>query len=193
MPSNQPALTVQDFVDAGFRPEQTRLVSNGAQHVWYYVGNDLEGYVRHADVVLGTPDKFFDFATRRPCGMNRMEIDGAMALLLTALVQLSRETGKEVFNYPNDFPKVQPQLARGFTTNYNYLAHFGLCIKDGRGKYRVSQLGFDFFDGIRPCSEYVICNEDRVLRQGGEVFIHELLDDIEDIRVEPLWWELANA
>lgn len=191
---SKPQLSVQDFIDAGFTPDETELKSTGNQHVWYYKGNSLEGYVRHCDVILGTSDKFYDYANRRPGGANRIEIDGAMALLLTAMCQIVKEEGKTIFHYPNDFPVVQPNLARGFSTNYNYLQHFGLCGKTARAQYFVTKLGFDWFDGVASCPEYVICNGENVLRTSDEkIFVHELLSDIEDIRNEPLWWRKANA
>lgn len=190
---SKPQLTVEDFVKAGIPAEKTELRTTGTQHVWYYLGNDLQEYVRHADVVLGTSDKFYDYANRRPGGAHLKDMDAPMALLLTAMCQITRATGKEVFVYPKDFPIVQPNLARGFSTNYNYLKHFGMCSKPTSGQYQVTPFGFKWFDGLVSCPEYVICSGENVLRESeSRLYVHDLLGDIEQIREEPLWWEEAN-
>jgi len=187
-------LSIADFVTAGIPKELVRIKEEGKQYtVWEYLGNDVQEMLRFVNVVLRSRDKFFDPLTRRPEGSNRHTLETASVILLISLCQLTMVKHKHEFKYPDDFPKVTPKRgARGFSTNYSYLVHFGLLGRpEGKPEshYYVTQKGFDFYNGLATCSEFVICNRKNVLHSSKEQVRITDFVDIEDFKKEPLWWE----
>lgn len=117
---------------------------------WKYLGNDLAECVKFAVLVQSRGERFYDPLTADVAGVHRAILDKPMIRLLVAMEHYHQYQEREVFEYPNDFPKVSPNAARGFSTNYNYLVHFGLLDKknvDGEVVYWVTDLGREFIAG----------------------------------------------
>lgn len=185
-----PELTLRDFLDAGIPMDKIKLESSGDRHVWYYTGCNLAEYTAAGKLVMGTTDKFYDVVTRRPEGANRIDFDGHLGLLLVGCVQLYERDGQDTFVYSNrDFPRVDPDEQRGFTTNYNYLAHFGFFTKPKRGTYVLTRKAIDFYYHGTTCPDYVIVSEDKVLREGPSNTRLSDVNNVQDLKENPFWWE----
>lgn len=189
---SKPELDLEAFRVSGVNPDSMQVESDGPRHVWYYKGNDLAEYIRAAQLVMHSSDKFYDVITGRAEGAHRVEFDGRLGLLLVGLVQIALETGKDTFNYPADFPKVDPDEARGFTTNYNYLYHFGLCERPSRGVYKLTKTAYAAYYG-ESIPDYVIVNGDKVLFTGSANTKLSDVNNIEDLKNNPYWWEAYVA
>lgn len=68
--------------------------------------------------------------------------------------------------YPKDFPHLNDRYARGFTTNYAYLRHWGLLERTGNGKtpdWHVTELGEQFIRGEIDAPAWVYNVEDKLV------------------------------
>lgn len=84
------------------------------------------------------------------------ELTVGMCRLLYALY-LREKDGVSEFRFPEDFPILERGVGRGFTTNYNYLWHFGLAENiakvsqedrfKGKAVWRLTDKGRDFANG----------------------------------------------
>lgn len=123
---------------------------------WKYKGNDLAECIAFARKVQAAGEKFYDPLTDDIRSTHRAILDASMIRLLVAMDHYRRYQDRTMFEYPNDFPKVSPGAARDFSTNYNYLVHFGLLGKktqDGEVVYWVTNLGRKFINGESICCE----------------------------------------
>jgi len=120
---------------------------------WKYLGNNLEECAQFARQVQAAGEKFYDPLTDDVRSAHRAVLDKYMIRLLVAMEHYRLYQERERFEYPNDFPKVSPGAARDFSTNYNYLVHFGLLGKTIRDAgvvvYWVTDLGREFINGER--------------------------------------------
>ncbi len=122
---------------------------------WQYIGNDLAECIRFAKRVQSGGDHFFDPLTMEVTGAHHTILSKGMVLLLAAMDHYHRFNDVKTMSYPTGFPFLSEQAARGFTTNYNYLVHFGLLAKspgeknhDGCVHYWVTDHGREFIAGI---------------------------------------------
>jgi hypothetical protein len=139
-------LTEQDFAC------RAELISINGKPCWKYFGNNLEECVQFARQVQAAGEKFYDPLTDDVRSAHRAILDKYMIRLLVAMEHYRLYQEREEFVYPNDFPKVSPEAARDFSTNYNYLVHFGLLAKGnkvgvGGVVYWVTNLGRAFIAG----------------------------------------------
>ena len=129
---------------------KVQFISLNGKPCWKYLGNDLEECVQFARQVQAAGEKFYDPLTDSVRSAHRAILDKYMIRLLVAMEHYRLYQERERFEYPNDFPKVSPGAARDFSTNYNYLVHFGLLAKenkDGVVVYWVTNLGRAFIAG----------------------------------------------
>jgi hypothetical protein len=135
---------------------RAELVSINGTPCWKYFGNDLEECVQFARQVQGAGEKYYNPLTDDVRSAHRAILDKYMIRLLVAMEHYRLYQDRDMFVYPNDFPKVSPGAARDFSTNYNYLVHFGLLNKkheDGEVIYWVTTLGRAFIGGFSICTE----------------------------------------
>lgn len=120
---------------------------------WKYLGNNLAECIRFAKKVQSSGDHFFDPLTMEVTGAHRAVLSKGMVTLLAAMDHYHRFNDIKTMSYPTGFPYLSGHAARGFSTNYNYLIHFGLLAKspgeknsDGCVHYWVTDTGRDFIE-----------------------------------------------
>jgi hypothetical protein len=173
-------------------------VSINGTTCWKYVGNNLQECILFARKVQAAGEKFYDPLTDNIQHAHRAILDAPMVRLLVAMYHYELYQDREMFEYPKDFPKVSPGAARGFSTNYNYLVHFGLLGKknqDGEVVYWVSDLGQKFVKGesIR-CELFNIGPEVVGYDENSWGNIESKIDEDELLEMKkPLWfWTEEN-
>lgn len=117
---------------------------------WRYAGNDLRECVVFARKVRTAGEKFWDPLTGDIRSAHRQRLTEGMSLLLAAMQHYHDYNDMRTMTYPNEFPMVNSKAARGFTTHYNYLIHYGLLGKESRDgvvHYWVTDLGREYLDG----------------------------------------------
>ena len=162
---------------------------------WKYLGNDCAELAACAEIVREAGEKLVTPWNESVRLANKTSLDMGMVLFLIALEQQQVYLGLEWIRYPTQFPRVQPQQARGFSSNYSYLVHFDLIEKDGPHNaldYRVTEKGVNFLSGKIACSEFVL-NRGRLVLDESEAqaritdyFARRYLDAFAE---SPLWWE----
>jgi len=178
-----------------FAPIDPSLVElrTGPHNVWYYLGNDLRECTRFARIVLENGGTFFDPLTGKPYGSNIEQMDVHKAELLLAIYHLRLYKDKASLLYSEEFPHLSDKYARGFTTNYSYLVHFGLLSKarlDGKVYYRLTNKGMDFCRGFAQCPKFVVNRGAEVLAVSPESYtMGDLIPNFQTRT--PMWWEAA--
>jgi len=185
----------QNLTAEDFDCDVTTVNING-KICWKYIGNDLEECIRFARKVQLGGDHFFDPLTTEVMGAHRAKLDKNMVLLLAAMDHYHRFNDVKTMAYPTGFPYLSGQAARGFTTNYSYLVHFGLLDKshgsnsDGKVHYWVTDHGREFIAGIPILAELlnigpmVVCFAKDSRKTFDEFFTVGELAEMEN----PLWF-----
>lgn len=130
---------------------------------WVYLGSDFDELIAFSRKAQSYGERFYDPLTADVAGAHHAILDKQMVRLVLAMQHYHQFNDYEQMAYPNDFPVISPRAARGFSTNYNYLVHFGLLGKvhrDGEVYYWVTDLGRRFIGGcsIR-CELYNVRSE----------------------------------
>lgn len=161
---------------------------------WVYIGNSLSDCVDFAKLVRRHGEWFFDPLTAEVSGVHRATLDREMVRLLAAMSHYQDFNDYTTMVYPGDFPVVTSRAARGFTTNYNYLVHFGLLGKEHREDavhYWVTDKGREFLAGGR--SPASLFNTGALVHgideAGGTVGMEDFFNqEQQDEMKKPLWF-----
>jgi hypothetical protein len=132
-----------------FKVPVKRIIFNGVP-CWRYLGDSLSEAVSFARKVRTAGERFFDPLTARVTGVRKAKLNREMVLLMAAMAHYHDFKDHDTMIYPGDFPVVAPKAGEGFTTDYNYLVHFGFLGKERRDDdlhYWVTELGRGFLAG----------------------------------------------
>src|SRR5208282_977932 len=180
-------------------PFPVEKINKKGTHYWVFQGERYADFAVFAVKVINAGEKFY---------CPGMEIIGAhvenlrhiQVVLLAAMLHAQGcDNGWENkwLKYPTELPEIDPEDARGNTTNYSYLWHFGLVLSENSNhkrkgkKWQGTEFGRSFiFDGAR-CSAFVINDHHHVIRKSDEVMcLTDFYTDgvIERLRHEPEFW-----
>jgi hypothetical protein len=127
---------------------------------------------------------------------NRVPWDGHLSLLLFGMVQAYRLRGQRTFCTRTGgitMPRVDPDLARGYSTNYAYLVHFGFCTKPAPAVFELTEAAFRYVDGEESAPDYIIARKAEVIERGPRTVPASAVSNVEDLQANPLWWENYEA
>lgn len=171
---------------------------------WEYTGDSVKEMRECAFIVARAGERMKSLLGEPTLLAHVAKLDFSMVLLLLAMSQQHRYRGLDWLRYATDFPHVSPGVGRNFSTNYNYLVHFGLAEKrarlrqDGEEKspeeveYRLTEKAYAFLRGETSCPAYIINKQAYVLdRATDQVFVKNFLRPSlqNDLEMNPLWWE----
>jgi hypothetical protein len=186
----KPNLTIKDFIPLNLGLIELR--QDGARPVWHYKGESLPEAITFARTCIQAGDTFFDPLTNRPFGSHLATLTAGQIRLLLAMHQAQVHDKLSSLKYPEQMPFLRKSDARGFSTNYNYLMHFGLANKkkvDGGTYWFVTTEGRQFCEGTVPTYQFLINQGSEVIRYGPKItFAKQLLPEIDTLRRNPLWW-----
>jgi len=182
-------LTIADFTFP------VRQLESGSKLYWEYLGISYPEFQVFVAQILDAGESCLIPGV----GVTRFHLEKmthAKCKLLAAMVQVQGPEDKWL-KYPGEIPRVSEKEARGFTTSYNYLAHFGLAEsqpsthKRHGVKWRATTAGRAFIHDNTSCPDYVVNQGKEVLRRSEmQVYLSDFYDAeaIDDLRNTPGFW-----
>ena len=184
--SEQTTPKADHLVQFGDIPVEQR--KHGEKRVWHYLGSDLNEYLRMGRICMSNLWNYFDMVTQEPYGpAYRRTMSEKVAKLALGFEHLRRD-GQTELEFPEEFPKVDPEQARGFTSDYNCLVQFGVlerAVRDGKSYYSLTEFGQRFANNQVPSDKRIILHNRNVLKRDGRTFLSQVIT--EDLPHR--WWE----
>jgi hypothetical protein len=138
-----------------------RVYFDNAKDAWVYSGDSVDELLHVAQTCYDNGEPYLNLENGLREAPNKVTFEPTLARLVMAMAQLER-AGQREFVYAAGFPQCQRGEARRFTTNYNYIVHFGLATKrpGERHKpiYSLTDAAREFAFGEGRVPTYILAN-----------------------------------